>query len=266
MKFLLARIAVILLLLPAVLLAQGDSVLGKIVERGELRVGTTGKQPPLTVRSKEGDLMGYEIELATMLAEAMNLKVQFVEMPFADLLPALASGSVDVVMSGMTMTPERNLKVAFVGPYIVSGKSILAKAQRLAEIDETAEIDRAPIRVAALKGSTSESFVERVMPHATLTATEDYDAGVIMLISDNVDLIVADFPICALTILRNPTAGLATLDTPLTIEPIGMAIPANAVLFQNLVTNYLGALQMAGVLQGLEQKWFKDAGWLIRLP
>ncbi|MDH4069462.1 MAG: transporter substrate-binding domain-containing protein, partial [Ignavibacteria bacterium] len=83
--------------------AQQGSRLERIIKSGELRVGTSGRQPPMTARSKDGELMGYEIELAVMLAEVMNLRVRFVQMAFSDLLPSLEEGTVDVVMSGMTI-------------------------------------------------------------------------------------------------------------------------------------------------------------------
>jgi polar amino acid transport system substrate-binding protein len=95
-----------------------EGVLSRIVESGELRVGTSGAQPPFTVKSKDGSLIGYEVDVAKLLANAMNVELKLVEMPFNELLAALDAGKVDVVMSGMTMTPERNLKAAFVGPWL----------------------------------------------------------------------------------------------------------------------------------------------------
>jgi polar amino acid transport system substrate-binding protein len=77
---------------------------------------------------------------------------------------------------------------------------------------------------------------------------------------------VADFPICALSQMRHPDAGLATLTQPLTIEPIGMALPAGDSLLLNMVTNYLSALEAVGVLEALEKKWFEDGSWLIQIP
>jgi polar amino acid transport system substrate-binding protein len=77
---------------------------------------------------------------------------------------------------------------------------------------------------------------------------------------------VADYSICMLSILRHPDSGLATLDMPLTIEPVGMALPPQDFLMHNMVDNYISALQMAGVMEELENKWFKDGSWLIRLP
>jgi polar amino acid transport system substrate-binding protein len=241
-------------------------VLSKVVESGVLRVGTSGAQPPFSVTSKSGEVIGYEIDLARLLAGAMNVEVKFVVKPFGQLLTALENGEVDVVMSGMTMTPARNLKAAFVGPYIVSGKSILTTSATLATISEAEEIDQSKLTLAALKGSTSEHFVKEVLSKATLAATDDYDAAIKMVLEDEADAMVADFPICALATLRYPDAGLATLVKPLTIEPIGMALPAGDSLLLNLVENYIGALQGTGLLDLLEEKWFEDGSWLIQVP
>jgi polar amino acid transport system substrate-binding protein len=255
-----------ILILPLLLMGQDNSVLTRIIKAKEIRVGTTGKQPPFSVKSKDGDLMGYEIELAMLLADAMKVKIKFIEKPFAELLPAMEKGEIDIIMSGMTMTPERNLKVAFIGPYIVSGKSILAKAKRLSALDEMDELNRPTISVVALEGSTSQQFVENITPKVKLVTTKDYDTAVKMVLEDKIDALVADYPICVLSILRNPDAGLATLDEPFTIEPIGMALPPKDFLMYNMIENYFNALQMLGALEVLEQKWFEDGSWLIRLP
>jgi len=242
------------------------ATLDRIVKNGEMRVGTSANQPPFSMKDKDGNLMGYEIELATLLAKSIGVEVKFVEKNFSDLLPALEKGEVDVVMSGMTITPDRNLKASFVGPYIISGKSVLTKSATLTAIDEASDMNESSITLVALKGSTSEMFVNNWLSEAKLTTVADYDAAVAMVRNDQVDAMFADFPICALSVLRHPNEGLATLVSPLTIEPIGMALPAGDAQFVNLVQNYLTALQMAGILDGLEMRWFEDGSWLVRLP
>ena len=149
---------------------------------------------------------------------------------------------------------------------MVSGKSILTTSAALAAIDEASDIDQADIRLAALAGSTSQKFVEKLIPKAKLTAIADYDEGVKAVMEGNVDAMVADFPICALTMLRYPDAGLATLSKPLTIEPIGIALPPGDSLLVNMVTNYLGALEGTGLLELLEKRWFEDGSWLLQVP
>ena len=255
-----------LIAVPSTALPQSGKILGKIFQSGELRIGTSGSQPPFTMKSKEVELIGYEIELAELLADAMNLTLKFVEKPFSELLPALEEGKVDIVMSGMTITPKRNVNFTFAGPYIVSGKSILGKADRFAELDEMDEINKPEISIAALKGSTSQSFVEKNIPKVKLLLTSDYEAAVKMVMENKVDIFLADYPICVLSMLRHQDAGLMVLEIPLTIEPIGIAMRPDAFQLHNLLVNYLGALQMSGILTDLEEKWFEDASWLFRLP
>ena len=185
--------------------------------------------------------------------------------PFTELLPALKQGKVDAVMSGMTITPIRNLEVAFLGPYAVSGKSILTRSPKLSEAQSAGAINQSDVKLVTLKGSTSETFVKGFLGSATLTLVDDYDQVVDLLLKDEVDALVADYPVCAITQLRSPDANLASLQQPLTIEPIGMAMPADDGLFLNLVENYLNSPQLLGTLEALQKKWFEDGGWLVQV-
>jgi polar amino acid transport system substrate-binding protein len=109
---------------------------------------------------------------------------------------------VDAIMSGMTITPQRNLKALFAGPYILSGKSILTKSKVLAEISEAEEANEKKYTITCLKGSTSEKFVQKFMPETEIIPVENYDSGVDMVLNDQADALVADYPICLVTLLR----------------------------------------------------------------
>ena len=237
-----------------------------ILASGELRIGLSGNQPPLNMRNKQGEIIGLEVDLMNALAESMRLKARFVTKPFAELLPALEKGEVDLVISGMTITPERNARVAFAGPYFISGKSVLSKSETIARVDSATELDDPNRTYAALAGSTSEQFVNEVLPQAKLVTTPDYDSAVQMVIDDEVEALVADFPFCALSVLRHPEAGLLALATPFTIEPLGIALPADDPLLVNLVTNYLNTLEATGLLARFKAKWFSEGSWVSELP
>jgi polar amino acid transport system substrate-binding protein len=246
--------------------AQESPVLDRVVESGVLRVGMSGNQPPFSMRNRSGQLMGVDVDLATALAAALNVEATLVTKPFAELLNALEAGEVDVVISGMTITAERSRHVSFVGPYLLSGTSILTNSRRLAALQNAEDFDQANLKLAALRNSTSQRFVERHLSKAQLTTIEDYDAGVQMVISDEVDALVADMPVCLLSVLRYPDAGLLTLDEPLTIEPIGIALPRNDLQFHNLIRNYHWALEGTGFLEALRKKWMEDGSWIAALP
>ena len=101
-----------------------------------------------------------------------------------------------MVMSGMAITADRSRDVTFVGPYMMSGKSILTKSAMLSRATNSDEFNRADLKLAALSNSTSQTFVETAAPEATLVKVKDYDEGVNMVINDEVDALVADMPIC----------------------------------------------------------------------
>jgi polar amino acid transport system substrate-binding protein len=241
-------------------------VLSRIMESGTLRVGVSGSQPPLNFTTKDGELSGLEIDLAKGLAQTMGAKAVFVKKPFGELLSTLEAGEVDLVMSGMSITPGRNIKVPFVGPYFLSGKSILTKSSVLAQAENADDLDALNLKIAALAGSTSERFVEAVIPSAELMSTENYEQAVQALIDDKVQAVVADFEACALGVLLNPKANLTTLQKPLTVEPIGIAVAPGDPLLVNFLENTLGGLEASGLLEALRVRWLENGDWVETLP
>jgi ABC-type amino acid transport substrate-binding protein len=236
--------------------------LPEILSRGALRVGLTGDQAPLNMMSRSGKLEGLEVDLATALAASMGVRLELVQKPFPDLLPALQKGDLDAVISGVTITPERNTQVAFAGPYFVTGKSILTKEATLKEVQDARQLDDPQRTYVTLEGSTSEIFVKTMFPKAKLVTTENYEAAVQMVIDNKADAMVGDFLACGLGVWRNPKAGLFAPPTPFTTEAIGIALPADDFLFVNLVQNYLTMLQQTGLLTQLQAKWLTEGSWL----
>ena len=245
--------------------ASASPVIDRIQKRGELVVGTMGNMPPLNMTSKDGEIFGMEPDLAKLLAEAMNVKVKFVTKPFNELLPALQNGQVDMVLSGMTITSERNLKVAFVGPYFISGKAFLTKIKTIAYADEAKDANNPNTKIVALKGSTSQAFAEEYLDKTTLLTTGTYDEAVDMVLQDKAQAMIADYPICIVSVYRYPEAGLLSVVTQLTYEPIGIAIPANDPLMMNWTRNTLNNIEGSGILDELKLKWFAEGNWLNKL-
>ena len=244
--------------------AQDSPVLDRVIKSGELRVGMSGNQPPFNARSRSGGLIG--LDLANLIAAGIRADLKIVQKPFGELLADLKAGNVDMVMSGMAITAQRSQSFSFVGPYMLSGKSILTKSSVLGAVDSAKALNDADLRLAALENSTSQDFIEKVMPNSKLVKVKDYDDAVRMLLDDKIDALVADMPICMLTILRNPDAGLTTLKEPFPFEPIGIAVPANDRQFQNLIDNYVDTAERVGALELMRKKWLEDGSWIAALP
>ena len=265
MKRLTAYVTISILFVFISLPALTQQVLSSIIKKGEIRIGMTGKQPPFSMKSKTGELIGYEVDLAKALAKNMGVQLKLVEMPFSDLTGALKAGKIDGIMSGMTMTPERNLHALFAGPYVLSGKAILTKSSKVAEFTGDSTASGKKFKIVSLRGSTSAQFVKDFMSKHEMILVDNYNDGVDMVLNDKADAMVADKPICVVTVLRNQGKDLVTTEEPLTIEPIGMALPPGDPQFLNLVENYISSLRLSGTLPLLEQKWFNNGAWMLNV-
>ena len=242
--------------------AADSAVIERIRATKTLRVGMTGAQPPLNTVNTDGEIIGFEAELAHTLASAMAVKAEIVKTPFQELLPRLRSGKLDIVISGLTITPERNLEVSFVGPYFVSGKSILSRSETMSALQDAKEINKADVRLVALRGSTSQIFVEEILPKAKLETVADYAEARKMVLDGKVDALIADHPYCLFAVLGDETEQLVTLEEPFTFEPIGFAVPPNDPQFLNLVQNFLSMLEGTGALLDMKERYFTDGDWL----
>lgn len=241
-------------------------VLARIQQRGELVVGTAASMPPLNMTTKDGRIIGLDIDLANYIADSMNVRLRIEKMLFKELLPALEAGRVDMVISGMTITAERNANVAFVGPYYISGKGVLTSVATLSSITSPDDLDKKQFKITALAGSTSERFVRHQMPKAVYTPAKDYDEGVGMVIAGTVDAMIADHPICVISVARYPQHDLFTIVSPFTYEPLGIAMPAGDPLLVNLVDNLLNSVAGSGALDRATLYWFEKGEWFDQLP
>ena len=92
----------------------------------ELRIGISPDYPPLAFK-EEGKLQGAEVEMAKTLAYYLNVKIVFVELPWKKLIPGLLNNRIDIIMSGLSITPERERNVNFAQPYMQVGQMTLIR-------------------------------------------------------------------------------------------------------------------------------------------
>lgn len=243
-------------------LGLGGHGTDRIKRSGELRVGMTGDYPPLTARTLDGRLIGLDADLAGALAAILKVKLVLVEMPRGELLEAVRSGDVDIAISGLTMTPRRNLDVAFAGPYYLARKVLLGAPETLEGIENINQLRTRSLRVAAVKGGTSEELVKRSLPDAIHLFAESQNDAVNLVVTGDADLLVADDPVARFALLRNPGANLIMVESTFSAEPIGIAVAPGDPLFVNLVENYLRNLEHIGLLETLRENWFLDDQWI----
>lgn len=245
--------------------AASSSHIDTILERGVLVVGTTGHYPPLTVESENGELMGLDIDIAKLMAKAMGVQVKFKKIGLGALIPALEKGSVDMIIAGLTITPRRNLRVAFIGPYFVIGQSLLTLKSKIKSIKGPDDVNDPSFRLAVANNTTGAQVARTLVPRADIVKAANMDDALKMLLDKKVDALLADQPFCVVSAFLHKDKGLATSD-PLTFEPLGIGLPGNDVLFLNWVQNFLMMLEANGQAKELKNYWFNDPSWMNNLP
>jgi len=240
--------------------------LHRILESGQLRVGMTGTQPPLNMKNTKGKLIGLDVELARELANAMELELVLVETPFAELLSDLEASKIDLVISSMTITPARNARVAFAGPYLISGSSLLTREELVGDLTDLSQLNSPERTWGALEGSTGEALILDAFPLSRFASIEDQETGVAQISRGEIDGLIADLPSVSFQVARNPDLGIAMMPAPFTTEPLGIALPPNSPLFANLVQNYLNTLDYTGRLIQMKARWLNAGDWMSEIP
>ncbi len=230
------------------------STIAKVQEKGALVLGTSGNMTPMTRQLENGDVVGLDIDLARVMADALKVKLVIKVMPLNELEGAVANGTVDVVLSNYTMTLDRNTKVAFVGPYLTSGKCLITKSPDLANAKKSELTDKQS-RLVVIEGSTSEAFAKALMKKATILPSQSQETAIEMVRTGKADAMLTDFPICQATVVNNPDDQFVSIFSRLTYEPIGIAMNANDIHFINWTQNFLDRMEKTGYLTALGEKW-----------
>ncbi len=241
-------------------------VIDRIKNNGELVLGTPGDFPPFSVTSDQGDLIGFDISLARELSKSMNVNLRIVRLPFHELIPNLEAGKVDMIMSGLSITPRRNMEIAFVGPYGNSGQAFVGRNEIVESLDEPLDLNREGLTIAVLQDTTAEMTVRAVLPKTEAIFTRSLDQALIMLLNNEIDGIISDYPFCKVAEFRYKERGFSVYDKILSYEQLGIGVPAGDPLFINLLSNYLNLLIGSGALKAMQEFWFKSSDWILDLP
>ncbi|WP_309396625.1 substrate-binding periplasmic protein [Cerasicoccus maritimus] len=158
-----------------------------------LRVGVSPDMPPF-VFSQGGQLTGLEIDFAKQLGKDMGREVRFVEMDWEDLIPALQENKIDILMAGMSYTPERNAIISMTTPYMTSGQMALVLRKNYQKYVLPGQIGNTKAKVGAEAGTTGEFMVQSSFENATLVTYDSAEAGAKAVAAGDVDLFIHDAP------------------------------------------------------------------------
>jgi len=170
-----------------------ESVLDTIQERGTLTVGMS-TFVPWAMRSTEGELIGFEIDVATKLAEDMGVEVEFVPTAWSGIIPALLAGKFDVIIGGMSITPQRNLTVNFTAPYANSGNQLAANVELTADFTDMSDFDDTSVNLVCRRGVVGCDVLAASFPRANILQFDDNAQALQEVLNGNAHAIIASAP------------------------------------------------------------------------
>jgi polar amino acid transport system substrate-binding protein len=190
-------------------------------EGGELKVGFESGYMPFEMTDKTGAFVGFDIDMAKEMAKAMGVKFVPVNTAWDGIIPALVTKKFDIIMSGMTVTQERNLKINFADPYIVVGQTVIINKKHEGKIKSYRDLNDAKYTVTSKLGTTGEQSVKRMIPKANYKSFEEEVTAAMEVVSGKADAFVYDLPFCVVFMAQQGKAGqLVFLDKPFTYEPL----------------------------------------------
>lgn len=237
--------------------SREGNTLQEILTRGELRVGVTPGYVPLVWKDESGKLVGFDVDMARHMAKAMNVALVHVSAPWVDILPALKAKKFDIIISGMTITQERNLQVNFSDPYIVAGQTILLAKKHAEAVFTLKDLNDNKYRVTSMLGSTGEQEIKRLLPRAIYRSYENQEKGALAVVNGQADAFIYDWPYCARFYADHGREKLVFLDKPLTYEPLAWAIRKGDPDFLNWLNHFLRQVKNDGSYLEMYNRWLR---------
>ena len=236
-----------------------------IQKRGTLRVGMEPGYMPFELTNQKGEIIGFDVDMAKRMAKAMGVKLELVSTAWDGIIPALLTKKFDILMSGMTLTQERNMQINFAEPYIVIGQSILMKKSLAGEVKSYKDLNNAKYKVGSKLGTTGEQATKRMIPMGEYISYETEQEGVLEVVNGKIDAFIYDMPYNSAAFAQRGQGKIIHLDTPFTYEPLAWAVRKGDFDFINWLNNFSNQIKNDGTYDKIYGKWFLDDAWMKEL-
>ena len=245
------------LLAGAAFMALSSSAWAQDANRGPLRVGTESSYAPFEF-TQDGKLVGFDIDLAEAVAQELGYEIEWVQMPFDGLIPAMLTSQVDMAVASFTVTEERAKRVNFSAPYYRSGITFVVRSSDATKYQAGADALKGQ-QLCAQLGSVSAMKAETLSPGKVTTFNDAY-AGYLELKQGGCEAMVNDRPVNQYFMKTSKGAeGLVELTQVLDAEDMAMVIPKSNEELLAQVNQALESLKAKGIYDELYTKWFGEA-------
>jgi glutamate transport system substrate-binding protein len=227
-----------------------NTTLGKIQRNGEITIGVKYDVPPFGFRNPQsGEVEGFDVDVGREIATELGVEPKFVEAISDNRIPFLERGTVDLILSTMTINQERDMEIDFSEPYYIARGRILVPG----DSDIRGLEDLAGNSVCTALGSTYEETIREDAPDADLQLVDTYSECLERLQNGSIDAISTDDVILTGMIIQDDT--LQMVGDPLTVEPYGVGIKQGETQLKRVVDRVLRDMEQDGRWEEIYQEW-----------
>jgi len=231
-----------------------------VIEKGTLRVGVS-LFTPWALKTKEGQLVGFEIDVAKQLANDLRVQPEFHVFDWDKIVPALLNREIDIIVAGITITPQRALKVNFSQPYATSGIGLATNVALTKNFAGPNDLNRPEVTITAVTGTVSEDLARRVFPKATIKTFATSHEAMQAVTTGKVHGYIEHEPIPTFMALDHPSIVDEPLSQPLLTTKSGFAVNKGDPDFINFLNAWVISHEADVWLPSSSKYWFESLEW-----
>jgi len=234
----------------------------RIQQAKVIKVGTGAGYYPFEMIDKNSNMVGFDMDMANAIAEALGVELEVVDFKdFDAILPALGAGQIDLIIAGMTITPQRALTVNFSKPYFASGQAILVNNKWQGKVSAYSDLDQSGITIVTEQGTTGDVAAQKLFINATIRPMKGGNEATMDVCNGNSDAFVYDQPLIAIQAMQYTQCVFPLLE-PFTAENFGIAVRAGQYDLLQWVNTFLDSYVDSDAYKDSYNKWFVDSAWL----
>ena len=241
-----------------------DSVIEEVQDHGTPRVGL-GLFEPWSACNADGELIGFEIDVATRVAEDMGVEVEFARTNWSYIILSLIAEEFDVIISGMTILPERNLKVNFTSSYNSTGVYLVANTAQTCDLQTLEDFNSSSVTIATRRGASSIPAIENVFPDAMILLFDTDNEVLEAVVAGDAHAAAAFATTGTTWVEANPETPRLPFEEPFASEVLAIAVRKGDLDALNFLNGWIAIRLADGWLEQHRQYWFEGREWADQL-
>jgi len=237
----------------------------QIRQRGTLRIGVS-TFVPWAMRDTNGELIGFEIDVARKIAEDLHVQLEHVPTAWDGIIPALIAGRFDMIVSGMSVTPQRQQTVDFTIPYAASGQEIVANRALSGNVRTLQDLNQASVTITCRRGAVPCTFLTENLARATIRQFDDDAQAAQEVLNGRANAWMASFPRPRFLALDNPQVAFMPFPEPVTRSEEAFAVRKGDTATIEAMNAWIRANQANGWIAQRHAFWFDSREWRNRVP